>query len=137
MAVTREELILKDEEEFDQALYDRLLTFLAQQTGREKSSLQKNTSLYHDLGIDGLEALVLMGEFQKSFGVIVDEVDFDQFFGPELPFNPVTWLFLVLFKPDEINPKGQQKKIPLRVADLYTAAKIGAWPAELCTRPRR
>ncbi len=117
--------------DIDEDLYDRVLQFVAKNLGfrtQEICKIQAYSRMYHDLGCDGVDGYELLEAFSKEFQVEMSEFNFDKHFGPELPFFPPLWLFWWIFQSEKLNEKGQFKKVPITVMDLYEAARSKKWP---------
>ncbi len=84
--------------------------------------------LYQDLGADGTDAYELMVKLKEDFEVDMTNFVFENHFGAEHGFNPLVWIFWLLFEREKLNDKGAVKKIPITVLDLYESAKIKKWP---------
>lgn len=108
-------------------LYREILECLGTELGIDAKQITPESRLYQDLGIDGLEAAHFMTIFSRNFSVDMGSFDISKHFGPELPFMPLLWLYWRIFKSSNLNEKGQVKMIPIRVADLYSAAKLRVW----------
>jgi hypothetical protein len=119
----------------NQDLYDHLVALVATHTGRKKDTIQLNSRLFHDLGVDGADADNLLAAVRDTFAIDFSRFDFDRHFGPELPFNPFSWLWCFLFDREQLNAAGTAwKKVPITVADLYAAATTRSFP-DLSDRP--
>jgi acyl carrier protein len=88
-------------------------------TSVEKVTLEK--SLFHDLGVDGDDALDLINGFSVKFNVSLKGFDFQKYFGNEAASGPVAF-FVELFKKESSG-----KLLRLEVADLVRAASNGSF----------
>jgi len=113
-------------------LYNRVEAFVLKRTAHP--FVYPEARLFNDLGIDGVDREELMVEFAKEFGVDLDSFVLSRHFGPELPFNPLVWLYWKIFTPNSLNERGQYKMVPIMVSDLYEAAKTKRFP-DLSNRP--
>lgn len=83
-------------------------------------SLVPSTRLLHDLGIDGDDAVEILTDFSKRFGMDLSSFPFQRYFGSELG-SGIRWLLRKI---------GQQSAIrfaPVTVQDLIDAANRGRW----------
>jgi len=55
-------------------------------------SLSLETRIGEDLGVDGDDAVELLEEYSKRFSVDISNFSFDDYFGPEVGFNPFYFL---------------------------------------------
>jgi len=120
--------------DIDQELYERVVQFVAKNTGYKKAEISPQSSMYHDLGCDGIDGEDLLVTFRDEFDVDISNFVFDRHFGPELPFNPFVWFYWKLCEPEKLNRRGQYKMVPITVMDLYKAAESKKFP-DLSERP--
>jgi acyl carrier protein len=74
------------------AIEHRLVALIAEQT-RFRKPIGTATTVNHDIGVDGQDAIDLLLAVQDEFKLAdVDDFEFDRFFGPEAGFNPIVWL---------------------------------------------
>lgn len=89
----------------------------ARSTSVEKVTLDK--SLFHDLGVDGEDAVDLMNGFAVEFNVSLEGFDFQKYFGAEAASGPMAF-FLELFTKEKSG-----KLHRLEISDLVWAASNG------------
>lgn len=87
----------------DNELYDRIVFFLVDNMNCKFEEVEPQSSLYHDLGCDGMDGDKLLSDFRDRFEVDMSGFLFDRHFGPELPFIPLIWLYWRVFTPDKLN----------------------------------
>lgn len=92
-------------------------------TDVRKDKLSENT-IIQKLRIDGGDADDLMVEYAEKFHVDLSDFDFEKYFGPEGAFNPVYYLYMLLFRPSKL------KQTDISVAELVDAAIAGKWPCQ-------
>lgn len=120
--------------DIDTEIYDRVLSVIAKNRGLKKKDIQPQARLFHDLGCDGMDADDLLASLRDEFAIDFSDFVFTRHFGPEVGFNPIAWLYWLLFERDKLNARGTAwKKIPITVMDLYEAAKTKKFP-ELSNR---
>jgi hypothetical protein len=83
--------------------------------------LTADTSLFHDLGVDGADGWEFMESFGQRFGVDISEFESTLHFGPEAGCNPVVALVVLMIWPL------RTKFIPITVRDLVEAARSRKW----------
>jgi hypothetical protein len=84
----------------------------------QRESINVNTRIWRDLGVDGNDAVELLYAFSQKFNVNIDQFPFGDYFGPEAGFNPIASLWHAFF--------GKKFKFKeLTVSDLVKAAKNG------------
>jgi len=106
------------------SLEDRVIEFIAEETGTKKSEITLDTLVNDDIGVDGVDGDELICLFSEKFDVDLSEMQ-DQYFGPEgfslfLIFEG-SWSFisgLLGFK-DKIKP--------LPVSQFVKSAKARTW----------
>ena len=81
--------------------------------------ISEETSLFHDLGIDGDDAVDFLNEFSDYFNVNLSKFNFNDYFGAEA--SPTPWGFV-----SELITKSNFSKIKrLEIKDLIRAVKNG------------
>jgi len=123
-------------------LFEEVRSFISVQRSANRNEITKETSLYHDLGTDGIDADNLLRDFSEKFHVDMAKFNYDSHFGPE---RGVSLLGLFLYLCLKVSPTNRlllklkddfsNKKAPIKIADLVRAAKSGEWPADLTERP--
>lgn len=103
----------------DTELEQRVIIFFCNHTGAKTSTLDLNSRLFHDLGIDGEDALELLDAFSKKFDVDVSQFPFSEYFGNEGAISPLDLVLKLLGK----SPYNDKKF--LSVSDLINAVKLG------------
>lgn len=92
----------------------RVIEFLNNELKLDKYKLKDDTRIFHDLGVDGDDAIELIENFSQKFDVKISDFPYEKYFGPEASLSPFSIIAHIL---------GKQKKFqPLRVADLVNAA---------------
>jgi len=79
------------------SLQERVLAFVSEQTGVKREKIRLETTLSHDLGIEGDDARELFEEFGRRFAVDLEELgrDWSFYFCPDgLPLSTVLILFV-------------------------------------------
>ena len=101
---------------------EEIIEFISQSLSIPLNKITKTASLFHDLGIDGDDAIDFLNEFSHTFGVSLSQFRFNEYFGPEGSATP--WGFI-----KEIVTKSSftQKK-RLEVKDLIQAVSTGKLP---------
>lgn len=97
--------------------------FVATHPGVPISRVHGNTRLFHDLGVDGDDAVDLLTDFADRFNVDVAQFPFDEYFGPEAS-GPL-WILVAWAA------GWSTTKTPLTIGDLIRAVKVG----QLLCRP--
>jgi Protein of unknown function (DUF1493) len=113
----------------ENALKDRVLDFVARETGAKKSKLGMRTSLLHDLKVDGEDAYWLVVRFSQQFNIDIETFTFyKKCFNKENPFDlllmPVAVLIELYVR---FRKPSKFKKIPLTISTMCLAAKDGYW----------
>jgi hypothetical protein len=123
-------------------LFEEVCSFISVQRSANRNHLTAETSLYHDLGTDGIDADNLLRAFSEMFRVNMANFKYDRHFGPERGVNLFAlflYLCLKLFPRNklllEVKDTLADKKAPLKICDLVRAARSGQWPADLDERP--
>jgi len=127
-------------------LFEEVCSFISVQRSANRSELTAETSLYHDLGTEGIDADNLLRAFSEKFHVNMANFKYDRHFGPERGVDligPLLGLFLYLCL--KLFPRNKLllealdgltvKKAPVKIGDLVRAAQSGEWPADLGERP--
>ena len=78
------------------------------------------TRLLHDLGIDGDDAVEILTDFSKRFGVDLSSLPFQRHFGSELGAG-IRWLVRKVLGGNAI------RLVPITLQDLIDAANQGRW----------
>lgn len=101
---------------------DRLIRLIAKEIGVEPSRLGDEVSLFHDLGVAGLDGYDLLSAIGVEFDIDITQVPWPRYFGEEASYNPVTHLVRsVTGKPHH------NGIIRLRVSDLKKTVEKGSW----------
>lgn len=77
------------------SLEEKIIEFVAEQTGVSKSKITLDTCLLDDLGIDGDDGIDFFDAFSSEFKVDLSELNLARHFGPEGP-GFAGFLFLLL-----------------------------------------
>jgi len=101
--------------------FDEIQFFVAQECAVPIEKMSPETRLFHDLGVDGSDAEELLAAFEKHFHVDMQELNFHKHFGEEAAFNPVVYLYWLLFARDQL------KKVPVTLEHLHHCAAKGRW----------
>jgi acyl carrier protein len=109
------EIVLPSSPPIENAVREFVAT--ARYTSVDKVTLDK--SLFHDLGVDGDDAVELINGFAAQFNVSLDGFDYQKYFGAEVASGPVVFL-VELFKKEK---SGKLRR--LEIADLVRAATNG------------
>ena len=105
-----------------QVKFEDIAEFVAAVRRCRQENIMPETTLAKDLGFDGDEAEALFEEFARRFSVDLSGIRWRRYFAPESwMLNP----FVILWPPSwrEI----REKKLPVRIADLLSAANSGRW----------
>ena len=94
--------------------------FTAKEVGRDVQEIRLETSLFHDLGVDGADGWEFVEAFGKRFDVDTSGFEAGLHFGPEAAGNPFVWLWWLI-------TDTWPKMIPITIADLVAAARSGRW----------
>lgn len=119
-------------------LHNKVLNFVSDWSSVSTEKLGHETSLLHDLGIDGEDASDFLIAFGKKYNLDPQACDFyascfskeDPWSMLSLPLGPLTTLILRFLKPAWL------KKIPLSIGDLCAAAGAGEWQSPMNKQPR-
>lgn len=98
----------------------KILLFLSTQRGVPVTSLNANLRLFHDMGLDGDDAIELLHLYSKEFNVGLSHFHFSHYFGEEGALSPLRLVFR-LFN----TGNATEKKMPLTIRDLVNAVAIG------------
>ena len=101
---------------------DPLLDLISNTIGADRNRLADGTSLFHDLGVDGLDGADLLDAIGTRYGIDMSDVDWSRYFGPERPYNPLYHLWCLL--------RGRRLDhgiVPLRISDLRRSIQSGRW----------
>lgn len=84
------------------------------------------TTLFHDLGIDGDDADEFFEEFGRTFEVDLTDFNIESHFGPEAsdPFSSILTGLQGWFTGDHHSAAGV---VPISLYDLVQAAQAGRW----------
>ena len=93
--------------------------FVASERSIPADNVTLEKSLFHDLGIDGDDAVELINRFAIRFNVNLEGFCFRKYFGPEGAPGPITFLSEVFWK------KQSGKLLRLEISDLVRAASDG------------
>lgn len=137
---------MSNSESDEDILFEEVRSFISVQRSANRNEITKETSLYHDLGTDGIDAADLLRDFSEKFHVDMTNFNYDRHFGPERDVNFfVLLVYLCLYSClkllrnnkmlQELEDAVSDKKAPIKIADLVRAAKSGEWPADLAERP--
>jgi hypothetical protein len=123
----------------EHSLYVRVLAFVSEELGVHPQKLSLNTSLDHDLGVGGDDAVEFFEAFVREFGVdprSFPAAFFEQYFGHEgMTFGEgligcvaLPWAFLCLIIPYLPNPCARPElEDRVLVQDLLEAAVAKRW----------
>ncbi len=109
----------------DEQINKKIIEFLSDQLSIAATSLHLNDRLFHDLGVDGDDAVELLQRYSKEFHVEINHFPFTDYFGNEgtgSPFSYIWRLFSI--------GQARAKKKPLAIFDLINAVAFGKLPAE-------
>ena len=104
-------------------LVKEVIDFVAAQRGVKPEKIGLPTRLSQDLGVGGDDGDDLIIDFGRRFNVDLTGFDSLPYFGEEAAFNPLVYLYFLLF---------DRKKLqltPLTIRDLVEAAERGRWRA--------
>lgn len=110
----------------DQEIEAKVLKFISTYRSVPIAGLHLDLRLFHDLGIDGEDALEFIEQYSKEFNVKTDNFNFIEYFGEEGSLSPVTFILRLI-----TTGRIQDKKLPLTIRDLVNAIRFG----ELKSRP--
>lgn len=120
-------------------LEKRVFKFVADFTGKKVHELSMDTRLYHDLGIDGMDAYTMLMDFSIEFGFgyinFLTSLKLERHFSSKASSNPM--LRFSQFCTEKIfameMPPAGDRFIPITIEDLIYAAKHKSFP-DLSTR---
>ena len=101
-------------------LDNKVIKFVSSETRINEAKLKLESSLFHDLGVDGEDALELIEAFSKEFNVDVTEFPLSDYFGNEgtmSPFGLIKGL---------ITGRTKDSKKRLTICDLIESARQGS-----------
>jgi acyl carrier protein len=93
-----------------------VISFLGEWLSCDDKKLGLDTRIGEDLGVDGDDAVELLEEYSKRFSVDISNFPFNEYFGPEVGSNPISFLYCLFVK----NP-GNLKTLYIR--DLVEGTK--------------
>jgi len=96
-----------------------LMLFIEEYLNVKREKLSPKVELARDLGLDGDDAVEFIELFSKRFSVNMADFNFSKYFGPEAGWNPLTFIFSILFKKEQLTP--------ITLADLNNSIKKGKW----------
>ena len=107
-------------------LTQQVIDFVATFAHAAHDDLSLNATLFGDLGIDGDDAVDFLQQFSNRFGVAMEGVKVNHYFGPEgrTPWFFVNWLSS-LFRSG--SPEQKAGLIPITIRDLITSTKDHRW----------
>ncbi|MEW5251516.1 DUF1493 family protein [Microbulbifer sp. 2201CG32-9] len=88
----------------DSNCLDQVKAFFSEELCIPVEKIHANSSLFHDFGVDGDDAIEILGKFSVNFGVDISSINLDDYFGPEAAANPISFFC-------EIFSKGSAKDI--------------------------
>lgn len=112
--------------EIDQVLYDRVIRLIVSELNLNRDELHPETRLYHDLGCTGLDAEELLRTFVGEFRIDNSNFVFNRHFGPEA--GPSLSELFTWLRSTVSTRSVEETMVPLRVLDLYEAAKTKKFP---------
>jgi acyl carrier protein len=105
----------------DEQIFGEIRDFIHETWDVPKRQISPATSLGRDLRMDGDDADDFMAAYRERFKVDLTDFIFEKHFGVEAAFEPLSYLYLRIFRPEEF------RKPEITVADLVSAAKAGRW----------
>lgn len=116
------------------SLLDQVIEFLVEETSASQKRLSVEASLFHDIGVDGIEAEELMQKFFHKFDVRSEGYCHSDYFGPEGNygfFNVPLWI-------RDWWTGALSRMRPITPAHLARCAEERRWlsPATSSTSPR-
>ena len=109
-------------------LFESVRRFAADELGCDVDRVRAESSLFHDLGVDGADGCEFMEAFGSRFGVDMSRFDACLHFGPEAGGNPFVWLQWTI-------TRSWPRMVPITIADLAAAAHSARWATP--DRPER
>lgn len=102
-------------------IFHEMRDFIHEFCAVPKKKISEATTLARDLRMDGDDAGDFMVAYADRFKVDLTDFVFVKYFGVEAAFEPFSYLYLRIFRPEEF------RKPEITVADLVSAAKAGKW----------
>jgi hypothetical protein len=103
----------------------QLAVLIDRELGIRARDLSLHQSLFHDLGVAGVDGSEFMEMFAKEFSVNLEKFHPREYFGDDLPFNPASYLWKWA---SGASPNSEIKR--LEVIDLIRLIELGHWPLE-------
>jgi len=103
------------------ASQQEIIAFVAAHLAAEATRLRADTSLFHDLGVDGTDGWDFLDAYAQRFGVDMSSLNVDLHFGPEAAFNPVAYLYFQILKPEKL------RFVPITIQHLTNCALSKKW----------
>ena len=94
---------------------EEVVMFLSDHLSIAPDKLTRSTRLFHDLGIDGDDAVELIESFSDRFSVDIADFEFSRYFGEEAAVTPLS-IFRIFFH-------GTKDIRPLSVESLILAVQ--------------
>jgi acyl carrier protein len=104
---------------------DRLIAFVSQQTGARTERLMPHTRLFHDLGLDGDDAVEFFAALEREFAVDLSGMEWNRHFGPEGGCALILPIALINMM---ARRRLHEPMVPIMIADLADAVRMGQWP---------
>jgi acyl carrier protein len=104
---------------------EHLTAFVSEQTGVRPTRLTQRTRLFHDLGMDGDDAVEFFEAFACEFDVDLSGMEWNRHFGPEGGCGCVPPLALIGML---VRRRLHEPMVPITLADLARAVSTGQWP---------
>jgi acyl carrier protein len=101
-------------------LFESIRLFTADELSVDLDRIALETSLFHDLGVDGADGWEFVEAFGERFGVNVAPFRASLHFGPEAGPNPFVWLWWIA-------TRSWPRMVPITFADLTESARAGIW----------
>ena len=98
---------------------------IVEHLGVSANKIRLNSSLFHDFGVDGADAIEFMEAFATRFHVDLSEFEPARHFGPEAGPNLI--MLLIDLGRWLLTSKRPPELMPITVADLVRAAETGKW----------
>lgn len=108
-----------------------VIDFVSQYLSLSKDEATPDTSLRHDLGVDGDDAVEFLQAFSIKFNVDISSIQIEKHFGPERGPGPLFLLYPVMLLLKWLfdwNPKVHNSFIPIKIKDLVDFVSHGRWP---------
>ncbi len=102
--------------------HDVLIDLIVDVVGVERSRITDEASLFHDLGMAGLDGAELLEEIGARFDIDLSRVDWVRYFGAERRYNPFHHLWCMLG-----GRRLDEGIVPLRVSDLKRSVTERRW----------